>query len=323
MWQTSRHQIVGREEEQSWPADTAGSALLIYKAAHMRQEIIAASLMIVLAGLSAPTATAVGQEGRLSPATQASQDTSNVQTEPLLRGMDAVPKEQPAQLKGPEDSADQVNGQNNSANKEDTGTQGAPGAEAMMTRDFLLVTPSSKSAKPPEPLKAFVGASLTLKVERTDITLDGLRGIKVAVVNDTTRPLVVDGEKAQISVGGKNYQSAPVNVVQQSVRPNRTAATLIASVFTKGIPAALTVGLVPTVKDAATMRKPVRQRYGPDESRRVAEASRFGTRILWPKQQTEGIVYIETTDSLTGASLEMPVHTLFDAPDSASLKTKP
>ena len=45
-------------------------------------------------------------------------------------------------------------------------------------------------------------------------------------------------------------------------------------------------------------------------------------RILWPHQKTQGILYFQTNVQLTGAKLQIPVQTLFDAPDSALLENK-
>ncbi len=199
-----------------------------------------------------------------------------------------------------------------------TGVSNAPGADAMMTQDLLLVSPD-KGKQSPKPLQDFVGNTLTLSLEQSDIILDGLRGMMITVTNDTSRPLVVDGDSTKATSGGHNYSSAPVSVVQKSVLPSNAA---VAKVFrlTQGITeGGLSIGAIPTVKDYITMKKPIRKRYGPDEHRRLVEASRFGKRILWPHQKTDGVLYFKTHDTFTGAKLEIPVHTLFDKPDSAVL----
>jgi hypothetical protein len=107
----------------------------------------------------------------------------------------------------------------------------------------------------------------------------------------------------------------PLVVLQKSVLPKHDAKTLTVEVFTKLLPAAVSVGLVPTLKDARQIHKPIRERYGPDERRRLIEASRFGKRILWPHQETKGVVYFEDIDNLSGCKIEIAVHTLFDIPD--------
>jgi hypothetical protein len=203
-------------------------------------------------------------------------------------------------------------------NENNTGVSSAPGADAMMTPDFLLVSPS-KGGPAPKPLQAFVGVSLKLVIERSDIVLDGLRGLMISVTNDTSRPLVIDGDSAEATVGSNNYLSASLPLVQKCVLPNNGLLPTSAKLVTNVVPALATVGAVPTVKDFIIINKPISKRYGADERRRLVEATRFGKRIVWPHQKTQGIIYFQTHNALTGARLKMSVHTLFDKPDSASL----
>ncbi len=205
---------------------------------------------------------------------------------------------------------------------DNSGVSSAPGADAMMTRDLLLVNPA-QGGPPPKPLQSFVGVSLKLVIERSDVVLDGLRGLMITVTNDTSRPLVIDGDNAQATVGEKSYLSAPLPLVQKCVLPNNGLLATTGKLVTNVVPAAVTVGAIPTIKDFVILKKPISKRYGPDERRRIVEASRFGKRIVWPHQRTEGIIYFQTNGALTGAKLQMPVHTLFDKPDSASLSSSP
>ena len=198
-----------------------------------------------------------------------------------------------------------------------TGVPAAPGANAMMTRDLLLVSPSK--GEQPKPLQNFVGTSLTLTIGRSDIILDGLTGISITVSNDTSRPLLIDGHNAKAISGSNTYLAASVRVVQQCVLPNNSAFAKICRLLTDLSLGGLTVGAVPTVKDYITMKKPINKRYGSDERRRIVEASRFGKRILWPHDKTGGILYFKTKDKFTDVKLQIPVNTLFDKPDNAVL----
>ncbi|PWT96511.1 MAG: hypothetical protein C5B53_09530 [Candidatus Melainabacteria bacterium] len=203
---------------------------------------------------------------------------------------------------------------------EESKPEAAPGADAVMTEDLLMVDPAQKPSAPqPAPLKAFVGQSLTITVERSDICLEKLQGVMVSVVNETSRPLVLDGDNAEAIGDGANYKCAPLLTIQRSVLPDRSGKAMAKGFFTKVLPAAATVGLVPTIEDISTMKKPIRLRYGPDELRRLAEASRFGSRILWPHQKTNGIVYFDSAQNLTGTKITIPVQTLFDASDKSVL----
>jgi hypothetical protein len=201
----------------------------------------------------------------------------------------------------------------------DSKPESAPGADAMMTPDWLFVSPTEQAGSKPPPLQAFVGQSLTLTLKHSDIVLDDLQGVSVLVVNDTNRPLVLDGDNARAIGASASYKCAPLVTVQKSVLPIRGGRAMAKGVFTKVLPAAATVGLEPTVKDAIRMKKPVRMRYGPDEMRRMAEASRFGSRIVWPHQKTNGIVYFDAGVPLSGVKIEIPVQTLFDPADKTLL----
>src|SRR5262249_53732718 len=86
-----------------------------------------------------------------------------------------------------------------------------PGADAVMTEDLLLVNPVQKPTAPqPAPLKAFVGQSLTISIERSDISLEKLQGVMVSVINETNRPLVLEGDNAEATVGAATYKCAPL-----------------------------------------------------------------------------------------------------------------
>lgn len=192
-----------------------------------------------------------------------------------------------------------------------------------MTPDLLLVKPTNTTKQAPEPLKAYIGMGLSLKIDQRNINFDKLQGVKITVINQTNRPLVINGNKAKAVVGNNNYVAAAVTVLQQAVLPPHGLEHAIAAIGTVIIPAAVTVGAVPTVKDIIENSKPVLDRYGPDEQRRSVEASRFGRRILWPQEKTQGIIYFQTDDDLDNARIEVPASTLFDIPDSCILTSTP
>jgi hypothetical protein len=200
----------------------------------------------------------------------------------------------------------------------------APGANALMTPDLLLVNPNNgEGSAPPQPLKAYIGTSVTLSVERYDIAFDRLSGILITVVNDTNRPLVVNGEHATAVAGGKTYPAARVAVLQQQIVPPHRGEQVLEDILRDVVPAAATVGAAPTIRDITIERKPVLDRYGPDETRRRVESTRFGRRVLWPHQKTRGILYFDTQDNLNHAKLEIPTSTLFDMTDAGSLSNSP
>jgi len=199
----------------------------------------------------------------------------------------------------------------------------APGADAMMTPDMLLVTPTVSKEHVNQPLKDLIGTGLKIQIEKTDIKFDTLQGIKISVSNETDRPLVIDGEKAQVLVGGKTYTCAPVSAIQQAVLPTPKKGKEFEEFLKAVVPAAITVGAVPTIRDIKDSRRPVLERYGPDEVRRKLEYSRFGRRILWTQQKVEGILYFQAGEPLATGQLLLPATTLFDTADTAMVTVGP
>jgi hypothetical protein len=227
------------------------------------------------------------------------------------------------ELKGPLPTQGAVALPANQADPNAMGGFSAPGADAIMTPDLLLVTPSNSTKEPAKPLKDLIGTALKLQIDRSDIVFDKLRGIMITVTNETNRPLVIDGEKATAIVGGKDYSCVPVSTIQQAIVPPHRTIQNFEELLTKALPAAATVGAAPTVRDIKVSRKPVLERYGPDELRRKIEYSRFGRRIVWTNQKIQGIVYFQTNDDLTGAKMSIPTTTLFDSTDAAILTVSP
>ncbi len=195
----------------------------------------------------------------------------------------------------------------------------APGADAMMTQDLLLVNPN-KSGQAPQPLQSFVGQTLKISVDHKIINFRKLIGIKITVTNDTNRPLVIDGKEAKAIVSAKTYQNVSLPVLQKKVLPSKSWEANAGRFVTDVAPAAATLGTNLTVEDYLRMKKPIRKRYGSDQRRRMVEASRFGERILWPHQETQGILYFQSGEDLSKAKIQIPAHTLFDATDKTILE---
>jgi len=199
----------------------------------------------------------------------------------------------------------------------------APGADAVMTRDMILVAPTQSANHPTTSIKDLVGNTFKVQIDRADIHFDDFVGVKITVSNETDRPLVIDGEKAQILVNGQTLTSVPVATIQQAIIPIHKTSQDFKDLVTLALPAAVTVGAAPTIRDIKENRKPFLERYGPDEVRRTVEFSRFGRRILWTQQKVQGIIYFQTKDNLSSAKLVLPVTTLFDTKDSTLVTVEP
>src|SRR5262249_17975738 len=97
----------------------------------------------------------------------------------------------------------------------------------------------------------------------------------------------------------------------------KSLAAKIASDVKASTTALVTIGAVQTVEGIATDHSPVRQRYDGDEARREDQLARFGQRVLWPGDSTRGGLFFRHNTPLRAASIELPMHALYDAQDKA------
>ncbi len=208
------------------------------------------------------------------------------------------------------------------ANQDSMAGLGAPGSDAIMTQDMLLVNPNT-NGKQPLPITGYIGMTLKMNVDSNIIKFKHLRGLAVTVTNDTNRPLVIDADEAVAKSGNKAYKCAPLTAVQLAVNPANNLGRVATDMVTKVAPAAASVGAVPTISDFYKYTKPPLTRYGKDQERRVVESSRFGKRILWPHEKTQGIIYFDSKAVLDKVAIEIPVATLFDKKDSGVLTSAP
>ncbi|QQR57443.1 MAG: hypothetical protein IPG59_21085 [Candidatus Melainabacteria bacterium] len=73
--------------------------------------------------------------------------------------------------------------------------------------------------------------------------------------------------------------------------------------------AGVTIGAYPTIRDLKNQKGPILERYGSDEQRRENISERFGKRVLWPGDISQGLVFVREGEKIAGASVEMPVGT--------------
>lgn len=209
------------------------------------------------------------------------------------------------------------------ANADSMAGLGAPGSDAVMTQDMLMVNPNSDKSKPALPVTGYIGMTLKLDVERKVIKYKDLKGLSITVSNQTNRPLVISADEAVAKLGDKAYKCSTLVDVQLTVRPPTTLKKAAVDLVTEVAPAAASIGAIPTIEDFYKYSKPPLTRYGKDQERRVVESSRFAKRILWPGEKTQGIIYFDSKAAIENATIEIPVATLFDKKDSGILVSNP
>jgi hypothetical protein len=136
------------------------------------------------------------------------------------------------------------------AGQTDAGAIGglAPGEDGTMTQDMILVSPENPQRLVGKPLSDLTGTALKMKIDRSDIVFDKLRGVMITVTNETNRPIVVDGDQAKALIGGKSYACVPVAVIQQAIVPRRKISLDFEYIMIQAVPAAITVGASPTIR---------------------------------------------------------------------------
>jgi hypothetical protein len=175
------------------------------------------------------------------------------------------------------------------------------------------------SNKVSTPLKTVIGVQAEMNIDGKEIALGYLRGLTVEVKNNTDRPLIFHGGSVRAVISGKTIECASESAVRNIINPVHTPKEKIKTDFVNSVVALGTTGVVPTTKGFEQQSRPVLSRYGTDEQRRENEKSQFSDRIVWPGESTKGVVYFAGDQALTGAEIQMPVSSLYDTSDQASI----
>lgn len=172
------------------------------------------------------------------------------------------------------------------------------------------------------PLSATVGRDIDFSVSRSPSFTGRFVALSVRVENKSDKTLVVDGDRASLS--NSDTQTANTPCLAQAAldaigRPPTTTKDKIRKDFKSTIAAALTVGAIPTAQTVITENGPILKRYEWDEQRRQHEENRFGKRLLYPGDKSDGVVYFIDGTSFDRKSLVIPVKSFYDGADQASL----
>jgi hypothetical protein len=181
---------------------------------------------------------------------------------------------------------------------------------------------NTQVGKTKQPLQAIVGVQATLTIMPGQVQLKKFRGLKIRVTNDTDRPIVFDGDNAVATAGGASYNTATLVQLEELNRLPHTFAQKLSSDLKATTTATVTVGAVQTAEGIKSQFGPILPRYEGDERRRELEDSRFGKRVVYPGENSEGVVYFQTDASLQGAVLQLPTASLYDNNDKAEVSQR-
>jgi hypothetical protein len=193
----------------------------------------------------------------------------------------------------------------------------------------LLVTPGAHPVKVAVPLSQIISChdQVIGKIERLDVPRGKYKGLLISVTNNADRPLLFDGDAAVVSSmpGGALPCVSLSTLAQLSVLPEQSDSfkrRFVTDAKATGA-AAVTVGWVQTLHDQKRFSGPVvgpnGGRYGLDEQRREDELRRFGKRVLWPGDESSGVIYFDSPGALTGATINLPVSSYYDQDDRSTV----
>jgi len=189
-----------------------------------------------------------------------------------------------------------------------------------IVKDIFLVPNIGPNNSSETPLSSIINKA-KLSIVGRDVITNGLHGIMISVANNTDRPLVFDGDAAIATISGAKYSAAPTAQLEPRKSPPDELKGKIKSDLWASTSAAVSIGAVQTVLDQKRFDGPILGRYEQDEDRRRNEESRFGKRVVWPGDSSQGVLYFAGVTTLQDAVLNIPVHALYNDVEQSVLSS--
>ncbi len=181
----------------------------------------------------------------------------------------------------------------------------------------ILTTPIED--KPLTPLTQLPKNLIEFKILANDLLIQNYKGLVVQVKNNTDRPIIFAADKCTLKNSNKIILCFPI---AKLFEVHTSKAYEFKTGLKEAIPAALTIGVYPTVRDIKENNGPFLARFGLDEKRRQEQLSSFRERILWPQDVSQGSVYFESAFDFSQATLTMPIVSLYDITDKSEISVQ-
>lgn len=177
---------------------------------------------------------------------------------------------------------------------------------AIPSPSSVLPSAGLGSAAANQPLQATVGA-VELAIGNAPVEVGNCIGVKIHIQNNTNSPLLLDGDRASLEKGGNTMACVTNSTVELNADPPQT----IGQIAKNGLAGAVTIGAALAIHDQMIQNGPILGRFRGDERRREAAAERFGKRIVWTGDSTEGVIFFPTTNvgDINGGNVKVPVCT--------------
>jgi len=182
-----------------------------------------------------------------------------------------------------------------------------------------LLDPAKPVAKP---LSAIVGRDVDVRLVPGHTPSRRMKALHVTVHNRSDEPLVFEGDKSLIcsrdtgSLEARCLSQVDLDAVD---RPAVTFKGKVASDVVASATAAVSVGVVQTVDTIRREYGPINKRYEYDQARRENEESRFGRRLLYPGDRSDGNIYFPAEATMHGKMLTIPVKSFYDGSTQSSI----
>lgn len=188
---------------------------------------------------------------------------------------------------------------------------------------FAPAAPAAQLPAQPKPLSAIVGRDIDFDIKPGSAPSKEMRALRVKVHNRSDEPLIFDGDRSSL-VASSNLASAVAHCISQNEldavgRPPTTFKGKFASDLAAVATAAPSVGIVQTLETIKIEHGPIAGRYEWDEARRTHEESRFGRRLVYPGDSTDGNIYFSADTPFEGRLLSIPVKSFYDNSDQAAV----
>ena len=195
------------------------------------------------------------------------------------------------------------------------------GALDFSVEDKLLPL-SAGSSKTSDATKIALSTQLqAIKVSLTkdQKSLKNYIAVDCTITNGTQIPIVIDGDRANLVNDKSTKPTVSLNKIDAVDKPPTGLKGLAHNTKSIAI-AAATIGGYQTAQGFRMERKPVLQRYGWDEERRIHEDERFGVRLVYPGDSTTGTFFLPPS-SLNNTIFECPIKSFYDEKNQAILRS--
>jgi hypothetical protein len=183
---------------------------------------------------------------------------------------------------------------------------------------------TTDTTNPPKlPIAAIVNQQVDVEIFSASAPSKKLKALRVKVRNRSDSPLIFDGDRSFVT-SQKGGQLIARCISQKQLdtigRPPTTFGQKFSADLKDTVTAAASVGIVQTVKTVETETGPIEKRYEYDRERQVNEESRFGRRLIYPGDTTDGNIYFPTDVPLENALLQVPIKSFYDTAEATLSK---